>query len=580
MTNRKELIDTAAARRDADLVIKNTRILSTLTGEWWHGDIAICGEQIAGVGDSYRGATEIDGSALSVVPGFVDCHVHVESTRLVPAEYDRAVLPHGVTTAICDPHEMANVCGARAIQYFLDCADTLAMDLFVQLSSCVPATHMETSGATLTAADLAPFVEHPRVLGLAEMMNFPAVIAADPAVLEKIALFKNRADGHAPLVADHALNAYIAAGIGNDHECTHTAEALEKLRKGLRILLRSGSAAHNIAQFLPLLRWETAPTIGLCSDDLNIVDICQRGSIDEIVRTLLRHAVPSPLAYRLASLSGAEIHGLRDRGIIAPGYLADLVLLADPAECRIHSVIKRGRLVTPELFAARPPAPSPNFARHSVHLEEWKVESGKLKVGLAAPQARGETFNFRFSTFNSPVIGIIPDSLLTEKLAYDLPARDGETLADPTRDILKIAVAARHGKNENISVGFVKGFQLRDVALASTVAHDSHNLCVVGTSDTAILRAANAVIAAEGGQCVADENGALALLPLPVAGLMSDAPYEIVYDQSLALAAAARATETPLHDPFMTLSFLSLPVIPHLKITDRGLVDVDAFRFV
>jgi len=576
MENRKTLIDTAAARRDADLVIKNTRILSTLTGEWWQGDIAICSDRIAGVGDSYHGVIEIDGSTLSVVPGFVDCHVHVESTRLVPTEYDRAVLPHGVTTAICDPHEMANVCGTHAIQYFLDCADTLAMDLFVQLSSCVPATHMETSGATLTAADLAPFVNHPRVLGLAEMMNFPAVIAADPSVLEKIALFKNRCDGHAPLITGHELNAYIAAGIGNDHECIHTAEALEKLRKGLRILLRSGSAAHDIAPFLPLLRWENASAIGLCSDDLNIIDICQRGSVDEIVRTLLRHDIPSPLAYRLASLSGAEIHGLRDRGIIAPGYLADLVLLDDASECHIHSVIKRGRLVNDELFATRPSTPSVDFARRSVHCAPLVGE----QLSVSSEQSDEERSEATLPQFTQLVIGIIPDSLLTEKLTCKLPTRSGEILADPVQDIFKIAVIARHGKNENFSLGWVKGFQLRHGALASTVAHDSHNLCVVGTSDPAILQAVNAVIASEGGQCVADENRVLALLPLPVAGLMSDAPFETVYKQSLNLAAALRFTETPLHDPFMTLSFLSLPVIPYLKITDRGLVDVDKFDFI
>ncbi len=558
-------IDQALSREKADVVIKNVDYLSLATGEMLHGDIAICGDTIVGTGAEYEGKIEIDGSGLTAVPGFVDTHCHIESSMVTPYEFERCVLPHGTTTAVCDPHEMANVCGVKAIQYFLDCAEKMVMDLRVKLSSCIPATNMETSGAVLTVDDILTFKNHPKTLGLAEMMNFPGVWFHDPAVMAKLEAFSDEIiDGHAPLVSGKDLNAYISAGIHNCHETSTLEEAREKLNKGMRVLIRDGSAAKNLMDLAALVNPATASFLAFCTDDRNPLDIALEGHIDHMVRTAIETGIAPELAYRVASLSGAETFNLRDRGLIAPGYKADIVLLNNYRECRISQVFKGGRVVNDELFAARPPAPSADFARHS--LKRKHVTPGDFRICS--------------KTAETHVIGLIPDSIITENRTMELPFDGVEKQPLPAKDVLKVAVLERHGKNGNIGRGFVQGFGMKSGAIASSIGHDSHNICVVGTSDEDMAAAVNALIDAGGGQCVVVGQKTVDILKLPLAGLISDAPGEELANELKTLRESVRVTGCMLNEPFMQLAFLPLPVIPFLKITDLGLVDVAAFQVI
>ena len=556
-------IDQALGQLPADLVVRNARILNLVTGELQGGDIAVCGSIIVGTLDTYRGVEEIDAQGRFAVPGFIDSHVHCESTLVTPGEFDRCVLPHGVTTAICDPHEICNVLGLAGLQYFLDSAQGTAMDLRVQLSSCVPATELETSGARLSAVDLVQHRNHPKVIGLAEFMNVPGVLNKDPECMEKLAAFQGQhIDGHAPLLSGHALNAYLSCGIKNCHETTNLAEGREKLAKGMQVLIREGSVSKDLAALTPLISEFASPFLGFCTDDRNPLDIHEEGHLDYLVRRAIALGAPVAAVYRTASWSAARGFGLRDRGLIAPGYLADFLLLDDLESCAIHAVFRRGRRATTDTFAARalPVPPSGNSVR--------------LQPVTAA------SFAARASGGASPVIGIIPGKILTEYLHADLPFRDGKRHADPERDLLKVCVLERHGRNGNISAGFVKGFGFRQGALASSVGHDSHNLCVVGANDEDMAVAANRLIALGGGFVAVQGGQVIAELALPFAGLMSLAPFETVRRDLYSLRAAVQAIGCQLPEPFLHLAFLALPVIPHLKITDFGLVDVDRFELV
>lgn len=558
-----DCIDQALGREPADLVIRDTRFLNLVTGELAEGDIAICGDRIVGTYEGYRGRREIDGRGAICVPGFIDTHVHCESTHLTPAEFDACVLPHGTTTAICDPHEIANVLGAAGLRYFIESAEATAMDLRVQLSSCVPATPLETSGAELLIADLEPFRSHPKVLGLAEFMNFPGVFAKDPNVIAKLEAFQGeQIDGHAPLLSGRSLNAYLACGIRNCHETTSLPEAREKLRKGMQLLIREGSVAKDVRTLSPALTAETSALCGLCTDDRNPLDIAEEGHIDFLVRSAIAAGVPVLHAYRAASWSAAQGFSLRDRGLIAPGKRADILLLDDLQSCAIRSVFSAGRLVAEIDFAARPgPAP--------IGLASMKLEP-VTAADFATPTS-GPT---------GPVIGVIPGKIVTEHLTMTLPYVAGQRLVDLDNDVLKVAVLARHGRNRNIGRGFVKGFGLHAGALASSVGHDSHNVCVVGATDDDMALAVNRIIALGGG-FVAVRNGAvLGEIALPMAGLVSLHPFAQVRAELLALRAAVATMGGSLAEPFLQLAFLPLPVIPHLKITDFGLVDVDRFTLI
>jgi adenine deaminase len=557
-------IDQAMGRVPADLVIRNARILNLVTGALEPGDIAVCGSTIVGVFDHYRGVEEIDAQGRYAVPGFIDSHVHCESTLVTPAEFDRCVLPHGVTTAVCDPHEIANVLGLAGLQYFLDAAQSTMLDLRVQLSSCVPATDLETSGARLTAADLLALRHHPSVIGLAEFMNVPGVLNKDPECMEKLAGFQGQhIDGHAPLVTGHALNAYLSCGIRNCHETTNLVEGREKLAKGMQVLIREGSVSKDLDTLLPLLNDFSSPFLAFCTDDRNPLDIHEEGHLDYLVRRAIALGAPIAAVYRAASWSAARGFGLRDRGLLAPGYLADLLLLDDLKSCAIHSVFRRGSRITPETWATSGEHPLPPGG-NTVRLKPVTAEM------FAASASGPET----------AVIGIIPGKILTEHLRARLPYRNGQRHADPEHDLLKVCVLERHGKNGNIGRGFVKGFGFRHGALASSVGHDSHNVCVVGASDADMAIAVNRLIALGGGFVAVQQGRVLAELALPFAGLMSLEPFETVRQSLYALRAATRGMGCALPEPFLSLAFLPLPVIPHLRITDFGLVDVDSFSLI
>jgi adenine deaminase len=556
-------IDQALGDARADLVIRNARTLNLVTGDLDDGDIAVCDDTIVGTRDDYRGETEIDARGKIVVPGFIDSHVHCESTLVTPGEFDRCVLPHGTTTAVCDPHEISNVLGADGLSYFLQSALGTVMDLRVQLSSCVPATALETSGARLTASDLVAHRGHPQVIGLAEFMNVPGVLAKDPECLDKLAAFQDgHIDGHAPLLSGKRLNAYLACGVRNCHETTSLAEGREKIAKGMQVLIREGTVSKDIEALAGLIAPFTSPFLGLCTDDRNPLDIAEQGHMDYLVRRAIQLGAPMASVYRTASWSAARGFGLRDRGLVAPGYLADLLLLDDLEACAVATVIRRGHVVTGESFAHRDlPAPP---AHNSIRLAPVTADA------FAAPGGGPGT----------PVIGIIPGKIITAREYAELPYRHGQRHADPSRDLLKVCVLERHGRNGNVGRGFVRGFGLRAGALASSVGHDSHNLCVVGTDDADMAVAANRLIALGGGFVAVRGGTVLAEMALPVAGLMSLHSFEDVAHDLESLRAAVQEMGCLLAEPFLQLAFLALPVIPHLKITDMGLVDVDRFELI
>ena len=536
----------------SDLIVKGARVLDVATLDLIDGDVAIADGHIVGVGHGREGAATFDAAGLIAVPGFIDAHCHVESSLLTPFEFERCVLPHGVTAAVWDPHEIANVLGLEGIRYALDASERAAMGLFVQLSSCVPATAFETSGAALEAGDLEAFIGHPNVLGLAEVMNFPGVLSGDAGMLAKLARFADRrVDGHAPLLRGRDLDAYVAAGIRTEHEATSYDEAREKLQKGLTVLIREGSVSKDLDALCPLITPETSAFLAFCTDDRNPLDIAEEGHLDHMIRRAIALGAPARHVYRVASWSAANAYGLHDRGRIAPGRRADIVLVSDLDACAIEAVIVGGRLVGPDLFAGREPLPE--VGRKS-------VRRGAVEAGDFVPPDADE----------APVIGVDPGRIITRHLKRRLP--------DPA--VNTVAVVERHGVNGNIGLGRVLGFGLGRGAIASSVGHDSHNITVVGADPAAMAAAVNRVAALEGGFVVAAGEQVLAEFTLPIAGLMSGLPFEAVRAALGPLRAAARSLGCPLPEPFLQVAFLPLPVIPHLKITDKGLFDVDRFAFV
>ncbi|MBD7990895.1 adenine deaminase [Ochrobactrum sp. Sa2BUA5] len=559
----EQMIDQGAGREPADIVLKGGRFFDLVTGELVESDIAISGDRIVGTFGTYRGKQEIDISGRIVVPGFIDTHLHIESSNVTPHEFDRCVLPQGVTTVICDPHEIANVLGVEGLQYFLDSSLETIMDIRVQLSSCVPATHMETSGAELLIDDLLPFAGHPKVIGLAEFMNFPGVLSKDPECMAKLKAFQGRhIDGHAPLLRGLDLNGYIAAGIRTEHEATSAEEALEKMRKGMHVLVREGSVSKDLHALMPIITERHSQFLALCTDDRNPLDIADQGHLDYLIRTAIAGGVEPLAIYRAASVSAARAFGLFDRGLVAPGQRADLVIVDSLEDCNAEIVLSAGRVVSEELFSTR----------GSV------AEVGRNSV--KAPTVSASSFRSQSNSGKTRAIGIIPGKIITESLEFDLKVGPHGVEPDLDRDVVKIAVVERHGKNGNIATGFVHGFGLKAGAIASTVSHDSHNICVVGVSDEDIAAAANRLGEIEGGFVVVLDGKVLAEMPLPIAGLMSIEPYETVREQLRELRHAAEELGSVLEEPFLQLAFVALPVIPHLKITDRGLVDVDKFEFV
>ena len=554
-------IDQGRGLVPADIVLKGGRVFDLITGELVPSDVAICGDCIVGVFGTYTGVREIDVRGKILVPGFIDTHLHIESSLVTPFEFDRCVSPHGVTTAICDPHEIANVAGLAGISYFLEASSRTLMDIRVQLSSCVPSTHMETTGARLEASDLTPLMDHPRVIGLAEFMNYPGVLHRDAGCMAKLEAFQGRhIDGHAPLLRGNDLNGYIAAGIRTEHEATSYDEALEKLRKGMRVLIREGSVSKDLHALVGLLTERFSPYLCLCTDDRNPLDIGEQGHLDYMIRTAIALGAAPLAVYRAASLSAAEAFGLKDRGLIAPGKRADIAVIDTLEGCNVAQVFTGGVEISAAAFAAREILPP--VARHSVK----------------APPITAADFRSSGNRVQTPVIGIIPGKIVTEHLSYDIAPQDGDKRPDIARDLVKIAVIERHGVNGNRATGFVKGFGLQRGAIGSTVCHDHHNIAVVGADYEDMALAVQRLGEIEGGFVVVEGGRVLAELALPMAGLMSLNSFEAVRADLVELRAAARSLGVVLEEPFLQLAFLCLPVIPHLKITDHGMVDVDRFE--
>lgn len=563
--NRRRLIDVAAARQPADLVLRNARIVNVYTGEIVEADVALAGDRIAGIGRGYTGAEDVDLAGAYLAPGLIDAHVHIESSLCTPPEFARAVLPRGVTTVITDPHEIANVHGLEGVHYMLRASAGLPLSVFVMAPSCVPATHLETNGASLTAEALRALLTEERVIGLAEMMNFPGVVQAAPDVLEKLDVFAGRVvDGHSPGLEGHALNAYAAAGIGSDHECTTVEEALARVRLGMQVFIREATNARNLRDLLPAVTPANHRRFCFCTDDRVPADLLDEGSIDMMVRVGIEHGLDPVVAIRMATLNTAEYFRLYDRGGIAPGKRADLIVFDDLRRPEARMVFAGGVLV------AREGALLPSVIR------------GNLPPSPGSMNVRWEAVDFRVPARGRRirVIGHIPDQLLTEHLIEEATVRDGLVVADSARDLLKMAVIERHRASGRMGLGFIRGFGLRRGAIAGTVAHDHHNLVVIGADDASMRTAAWVVVQMGGGLAVADGQNVLAQLPLPVAGLMSDRPIAEVRHAYDALTAAAHDLGSPLRDPFMAMSFMALEVIPALKLTDHGLVDVERMEVV
>ncbi|MCC6476257.1 adenine deaminase [bacterium] len=561
----QRLLEVARGDAPADLLLRNARVVNTVSYEIEETDVAVFEGRIAGLGDySARETIELHGRYLA--PALLDGHIHIESTLLTPPEFARIAVPRGTGGVMCDPHEIANVLGARGIQFMLDSSENLPLNIWVMVPSCVPATHMENAGAEMDAEAMRPFLKHQRVLGIAEVMNFPGVILGLPEVLKKVALADGRpVDGHAPGVKGMWLNAYAAAGIGTDHECTELDEAREKLRRGLAIFIREGSTARNLEALLPLVKKETAYRFAFVSDDRHADEILSEGHMDATLRKAVALGLDPIVAVAMASTHTANIFGVKRTGAILPGRDADFVLFEDLKNFKPLRVWHKGWEV----------------AREGEMIAEIKVaDVSNVKNTVKLSSVSLSDFSVRASSSRIKVIDVIPDQIVTAQYHATLPMRDGSLQSDPTQDIAKMVVIERHGRGGGIGKGFVRGLGFKSGALASTVAHDSHNLICAGMSDEDMLVAVNFLRECGGGWVAVQDGKVLASLPLPVAGLMSDRSARAMTPEIEALHHAVKKMGCPLSAPFMALAFLALPVIPALKLTDKGLVDVNKFSLV
>lgn len=558
------IVALARGAEPADLLLTHARLVNVLSGEVYSTEVAVAGDRVVGLGPGYRARSTLDLRGRYLCPGFIDAHVHVESSHLTPREYAGAVVPRGVTTVVADPHEIASVTGLDGVAWLLRDAAAAPLDLFLTAPSCVPPSELATAGAAIGVEELRVLRAEPRVLGLGEMMDVEGVIAGRSDVRAKREVFAGRpVDGHCPGLSGPALNAYAAAGVRSDHESTGAPEAREKLRAGLTVFAREASAARDLQALLPLVTSASERRICLCTDDREPSDLLDEGSIDHLVRLALAAGVDPVIVVRLASLNAAEYFGLGDRGAVAPGRRADLVVFSDWADLRPELVWHGGRLVARDgRLLDEPGRPTPAF------LDTVRIDWSRVSFAIPAGGRRVR------------VIEIVADQIVTGQGTAEIPLRNGRAEADPLRDVLKLAVLERHGRTGRLGLGFVRGMGLRSGALASTVAHDHHNLVVVGADDASMETAARAVAAVGGGQAAAHGDTILACLPLPIAGLLSDAPAESVRAGAEALRIAARDLGSGLRSPFSTLSFLALEVVPDLKLTDLGLVDVTQRRLV
>ncbi|MEA5114428.1 MAG: adenine deaminase [Geobacteraceae bacterium] len=565
----KRLISVARGKEPADLVLNNGRVVDMVSGDIYPTGIAVAEGLIAGLGDGYQGAEAVDLGGRYVCPGFIDAHVHVESSLVRPREFARALVKCGVTTIVSNPHEIANVLGVEGVRFMQRDACKAPLDLLFTIPSCIPATSLATSGAHLTRRGIELLLQEPGMVGLGEVMDFPGVVSGKRRLLDEIRMFRGLPiDGHCPCLSGRKLDAYAATGITSEHESTTVEEAREKLRKGMKIFIREGSVARNLKALLPLVTSYNERWLCFCTDDRRLSDIMEEGSIDHLVRMAIAGGVPPVMAFRMATLNPAEHFRLCDRGLIAPGRRADMVVFRDLAEPRPELTYYNGVLVT-----------GSNAAVRGGPVDEDDTHESRVRDTMHIDWS-GVDFRIPAEGNRIRVIGAVQDQLITESIVMEPLIKNGYVESDPGRDLLKIAVIERHRASGKMGMGFVRGIGLKRGAMASTVAHDHHNLIVLGADDVSMMTAAQAVACAGGGLAVAEGNTVLALLPLPIAGLMSDKPAELVRDQAAVLTAAMEKQGSFLDDPFMTVSFLGLEVIPWLKLTDLGLVEVNLQKIV
>ncbi len=559
-------IDAANKKTKADLVIRHASIINVFTKSLTTGDVAISDGVIVGIGD-YEGFQEIDATGKFIAPGLIDAHVHIESSMVTPQQFSQVVLPHGVTTVITDPHEIANVSGTAGLEFMLKDSEQTLLDIRLMLPSCVPSTAFENAGAKLSAEDLAPFLHRERVLGLAEVMDFPAVLRGDEAMLDKL-LLTSQIDGHAAGLSENDINVYGTAGISTDHECVTKEEMIMRLERGMYVMLREGSVAKNLHALLEGVTEQNAQRCLFCTDDKHLDDLIEEGSVDYNVRIAIKKGVHPITAISMASINAAQCFGLRRKGAIAPGYDADFLLLDSLEDFTITEVYKSGQLAAQngQYTGPAPQKIDTASVQDTVRIAELSADCLQIPMGTST---------------KAHIIGINPNNLITEHLVAEIPVTNGFFDSTTEHDLLKIAVIERHKATGNIGLGIVKGLGLKNGAIATTVAHDSHNIIAVGTNDEDIKTAVEALHELKGGLVVVQDGQVLASLSLAIAGLMSEQPFPVVYKQLKALDESLLQIGAPTHfNAFLTLSFLSLPVIPHLKLTDCGLFDVGSFQHI
>ena len=564
MRDIEKIIKTAKGVEPADLVLKNAKLVNVLSEEIYETDIAIIDDIVAGISKDYKGLEEIDLDGAYVTPSFIDGHVHLESSMLLPSEFAKLVIPSGTTTVIADPHEISNVMGLQGISFMREATKKLPLDVYMMLPSCVPATDLETSGVELNSYDLALLIGAPWVLGIAEMMNFPGVISCENSVLSKIQLGidKNkRVDGHAPNLCGKNLCAYAAAGVASDHECTRPEEAIEKLRLGMYLMVREGTAARDLEELIPVLKQYNTRKCMFVTDDRHPKHLMQH--ISGMVEKAVKMGVNPIKAIQMASLNTAEYFKIPNLGAVAPGYKADIAVFDNLENFTPKMVFKNGKLVAKN-------------SKMIADVSSFKVPTIRGSVNIK-PLSDG-VFNIKALTEKVKVINVIPKQLITKQTVENVKIKNGFAISDISNDILKIAVIERHKASGNIGLGFVKGFGLTSGAIASTVAHDSHNMIVIGTNDEDMFYAANELVKSQGGKIIVENGKTLAQLSLPVAGLMSNLTAEEVIQKLDKLNTAANQIGCKIADPFMSMAFLSLSVIPELKMTDKGLIDVNKFE--
>ncbi|KGM46151.1 adenine deaminase [Neobacillus niacini] len=564
-----DLIGKAKKIDEVDFVLKNGEIVDVFSLETFKGDVAIFNGYIVGIGHFETSQKVIDVSNQYIIPGLIDGHIHIESTMVRPSEFSRAIIKHGITTVVTDPHEIANVSGIEGIKFMIDDAKNSVVDILVKLPSSVPATKFENNGATLTSNDLRKLLDYDEVIGLAEVMDYPSVINYEQDMMEKIEMVKNKKlviDGHAAGLSDDKLDIYSIASIRNDHEAVNANEAITRVRKGFNVLVREGSAAKDLLAILPAITTKNSTRFSFCTDDKHLDEMVEEGTINHAIKLAVKNELDPLIAIQMATINNAKCHGIENKGAVAPGYIADLLIVDDLADLSIHKVIKSGKMVDIESQQRKEQAQIPRSIMNSVNTP--KITEEMLNI----PLKEGQKAN---------IIEILPGKLITRKRVDFADSKDGFFISNPKKDYLKMAVCERHKRTGNVGLGIVHGLKLKCGAIASTVAHDSHNIVVAGTNDKDIILAIEELQKTQGGLVIVNNGQILARVELPVAGLMSDQPYEVTVKKLLDMHEILETiVDHHSQNIFMILSFLCLPVIPELKLTDKGLFDVVSFNHI